>query len=220
LLICIPDVLTDSDIQALRGGLADVEFVDGKETASGQAQDVKNNLQVSKKDPKLELLRKLVFDRLNKNEMFSSSVRPKAISYLLFSKYEPGMAYGTHVDNPMMGMMRTDVSFTLFLSDPDSYEGGELIIETVSGEQPVKLPAGAMVAYPSTFLHRVAEVTEGERLAAVGWIRSYIRDSAKRELMFDLDTVRKALHDRSGTEAERTVLNKTIANLSRMWSDD
>jgi PKHD-type hydroxylase len=130
------------------------------------------------------------------------------------------MAYGTHVDNPMMGMMRTDVSFTLFLSDPESYEGGELIIETVSGEQPIKLPAGSMVAYPSTSLHRVAEVTKGERYAAVGWIRSFIRDSAKRELMFDLDTVRKSLQNKSEMEAERTVLNKTVANLFRMWSDD
>ena len=222
MLICIPDVLTESDLLAIRGGLADVQFVDGKETASGQAQDVKNNLQVSKADPKLELLRKMIFERLHNNEIFPSAVRPKAISYLLFSKYEPGMIYGTHVDNPMMGMMRTDVSFTVFLSDPETYDGGELVIETVSGEQPIKLKAGAMVAYPSTTLHRVTEVTRGERLAAVGWIRSFIREASRREILFDLDTVRKSLKQRKDPDldSERMLLMKTVSNLFRMWSDD
>jgi PKHD-type hydroxylase len=130
------------------------------------------------------------------------------------------MAYGTHVDDALMGGMRTDISFTLFLSDPESYDGGELVTESHAGEQPFKLPAGSLVLYPSTTLHRVEPVTRGSRLAAVGWVRSLVRDPARRELLFDLDTARKALFDRDGKSPEFDLLSKCGANLLRMWAED
>ena len=220
MLLCVPEVLKGNDLQTVRDGLSAISFVDGKETAHGLAKQVKNNLQASSKDTKQELLRALVFEKILSHELVRRATRPKTISYLMFSKYEPGMAYGSHVDNPFMQGLRSDISFTLFLSEADSYDGGELVIETTAGEQPIKLPAGAAVFYPSTTLHRVNAITRGERLAAVGWIRSYIRDAAQRELLFDLDTLRVSLKEAAGTELQRTLLSKSIANLVRMWADD
>lgn len=130
------------------------------------------------------------------------------------------MEYGAHVDDALMNGIRSDVSFTLFLSDPATYEGGELVIETSSGEDDIKLPAGSMIAYPSSSLHRVAPVTRGTRLAAVGWARSLIRDAGRRELLFDLDTARQSLFAREGKTAEFDLLSKTSANLLRMWVED
>ncbi|MGE0240117.1 MAG: Fe2+-dependent dioxygenase [Parvibaculaceae bacterium] len=220
MLVCVPDVLKDGELQTVRDGLSAVTFVDGKETAQGLAKDVKNNLQASSKDTKQELLRRLVFEKVLSHEMIRRATRPKTISYLMFSKYEPGMSYGSHVDNPFMQGLRSDVSFTLFLSDPGSYDGGELVIEAPSSDQPIKLPAGGIVVYPATSLHRVNPVTRGERLAAVGWIRSYIRQADQREVLFDLDSAKAALKGLPGTEPQRTLINKTISNLVRMWADD
>lgn len=220
MLIVIPDLLSQSDVKSLRDGLAEATFVDGRETASGKAKDIKNNLQTSGKDARVELLRRVVAEAMMKSSLLQISCHPKVISTIFFSKYEPGMAYGSHVDNPLMGGVRNDISFTLFLSDPDSYEGGELVIESPAGEQPIKLPAGAMIIYPATSLHHVAEVTKGERLASVGWMRSYIRDPARRELLFDLETARRALRNKPDTESEATLLMKSVSNLMRMWTDD
>jgi PKHD-type hydroxylase len=138
----------------------------------------------------------------------------------MFSRYEGGMHYGSHVDDALMQGMRTDVSFTLFLSEPESYDGGELVIESASGEDAVKLDAGSLLAYPSTTLHHVAAVTRGVRLAAVGWARSFIRDGAQRELLFDLDTARRRLFAREGKSAEYDLVSKSLANLMRMWVED
>jgi PKHD-type hydroxylase len=148
------------------------------------------------------------------------ATRPKAIIGPLFSRYQPGHAYGPHVDDALLGGVRSDVSFTLFLSPPDSYDGGELIIDTPAGEEAFKLGAGSVVTYPATALHRVAPVTRGERLAGAGWVRSYIRDAGQRELLFDLDTARRRLFDREGKTAEADLLAKCAANLMRMWCED
>jgi PKHD-type hydroxylase len=168
----------------------------------------------------LERVRALVDTRLREHAVFALAVRPKTILGPMFSRYEPGHAYGTHVDDALMGGVRTDVSFTLFLADPDSYDGGELVIDTASGEEAFKLPAGSAVAYPSSTLHRVLPVTRGARLAAVGWARSFVRDSARRELLFDLETARRRLFDRDGKSPEGDLLDKCTANLVRMWCDD
>jgi PKHD-type hydroxylase len=138
----------------------------------------------------------------------------------MFSAYEPGMHYGSHVDDALMAGIRTDVSFTLFLSDPESYGGGELTIESASGEDAVKLAAGSLLAYPSTTLHHVAPVTRGTRLAAVGWARSFVRNGAQREMLFDLDTARRQLFTREGKSAEYDLVSKSLANLLRMWVED
>lgn len=218
--IVIGNMLQQQDIETLRGALQRVAFVDGRETAGFAARLVKNNKQAAGSDRALETLRKLVAERILANEVFRLAVRPKALTPLLFSRYEPGMQYGSHVDDALMGGMRTDVSFTLFLNDPESYDGGELIIESAAGEEAVKLAAGSLVAYPSTALHRVNAVTRGVRDVAVGWARSYIRDAARRELLFDLDTARRQLFAREGKSAEFDLISKSVANLLRMWSED
>jgi PKHD-type hydroxylase len=130
------------------------------------------------------------------------------------------MHYGAHVDDALMEGMRTDVAFTLFLSEPASYAGGELAIESPAGEEAFKLAAGALVAYPATSLHRVQAVTRGSRLAAVGWARSFVRDAARRELLFDLDTARHQMFARDGKSAHFDLVSKSLANLLRMWAED
>jgi len=216
--IVIGNVLSAEEVDLVRATLAQATFVDGRETAGFAARQVKHNRQIS--DRKAETVRKLVEERILAHDVFALAVRPKALTPILFSRYEPGMRYGSHVDDPLMQGLRTDVSFTLFLSDPESYDGGELVIEGASGEDAAKLVAGSLIAYPSTALHRVAEVTRGERLAAVGWARSYVRDGAQRELLFELDTARRQLFAREGKSAEYDLVSKSLANLMRMWADD
>ncbi len=217
--IVIANVLTVEELALVREALARATFEDGRETAGFAARLVKNNRQATS-DRKVETVRALVEARVRENELFAMAVRPKALASVMFSAYEPGMRYGSHVDDALMQGMRTDVSFTLFLSDPDAYDGGELVIESASGEDAVKLKAGGLVAYPSTTLHHVAEVTRGTRLAAVGWARSYVRDPAHREMLFDLDTARRQMFAREGKSAEYDLVSKSLANLLRMWVED
>jgi PKHD-type hydroxylase len=216
--IVIGNVLSAAEIDLARAALAGATFVDGRATAGFAARRVKNNTQVAGSE--LETLRTLIAKRILENEVFRLAVRPKALTPLLLSRYENKMHYGSHVDDALMHGMRTDVSFTLFLSDPASYEGGELVIESAAGDDPVKLDAGSLLAYPSTALHRVNDVTSGERLAAVGWARSYIRDPARREMLFDLDTARRRMFAQSGNSAEYDLVSKSLANLMRMWAED
>jgi PKHD-type hydroxylase len=218
--IVIGNVLPPDEVATITATLARATFIDGRATAGFAAQLVKNNQQAVGSDRSLETIRKLVAERILGNDVFRLAVRPKALSPLLFSRYEPGMHYGSHVDDALMDGMRTDVAFTLFLSDPASYDGGELIIESAAGEDAFKLDPGALVAYPATSLHHVRDVTRGARLAAVGWARSFIRDPARRELLFDLDTARRRLFDRDGKSAEADLLAKCTANLLREWCDD
>ena len=218
MLITIADVLSRSDLDEVRAMLGAMRFEDGRATAGWSAKLVKENEQ-AREGAALDILRERVTSAVQGNEVFSLAVRPKALTPLIFSRYGAGQHYGSHVDNPLMNGVRTDVSFTLFLADPDSYDGGELVMESASGEEEVKLPAGHLVAYPSTTLHRVAPVTRGERLVAVGWAQSYVRDSAKRELLFDLETARRNLFGQSGKTPEFDLLAKSSANLFRMWAE-
>src|SRR5262247_389171 len=211
--IVIGNVLSAEELDSLRTALARAQFADGRETAGFSARLVKNNLQAA--DRRLETLRALVAERILGNELFRLAVRPKALTPLMFSRYDPGMHYGSHVDDALMDGMRTDVSFTLFLSEPTSYDGGELTIESAAGEETFKLDAGALVAYSATSLHRVSAVTRGARLAAVGWARSFIRDPAQRELLFDLDTARRRIFAREGKSTELDLISKSFANLLR-----
>lgn len=218
MLITIADVLSHADLQDIRSTLQAMRFEDGRATAGWSAKLVKDNEQ-AKEGAALDLLRERVSKAILDNEVFSLAVRPKALTPLLFSRYGGGQHYGTHVDNPLMNGIRTDISFTLFLADPDSYDGGELVIESVSGEEEIKLPAGHLVAYSSTTLHRVAPVTRGERLVAVGWAQSYLRDAAQRELLFDLENAKRGVFAKSGKTPEFDLLAKTSANLFRMWAE-
>ena len=216
--IVIGKVLSAADLTAIRAGMMRARFVDGNDTAGFAARLVKHNKQAGA--GKLDAARKLVADRVLGNEVFRLAVRPKALAPLSFSRYDKGMRYGAHVDDALMCGMRTDVAFTLFLSDPKSYAGGELVIDGPGGEDTFKLAAGALVAYPATSLHRVEKVTRGTRLAVAGWARSFIRDPARRELLFDLDTARRKMFARGGKSAEFDLVSKSVANLMRMWSDD
>ena len=218
--VVIANVLSRSDLTIVRRALSRARFVDGRATAGFAARAVKNNEQADAADRSLDGIRNLVQDRIAKNELFRLAARPKALTPLMFARYERGKNYGSHVDDALMNGMRTDVSFTLFVSDPKTYSGGELVIESTAGEEPVKLAAGSMVIYPTTALHRVEKVSRGERLVCVGWVRSFIRDAGRRELLFDLDTARRRLFARDGNSPDYALVSKSLANLLRMWAED
>src|SRR5262249_32603290 len=218
--IVIGNILPAAEVKIVCAALKRARFIDGRETAGFAARLVKDNRQAEGSDRSLETIRKLIAERILGNEMFRLAVRPKALSPILFSRYEKIMSYGTHIDDALMNGMRTDVSFTLFLCGPKEYGGGELVIESAAGEDTYKLPAGSLVVYPSTALHRVASVTRGARLAAVGWARSLIRDAGRRELLFDLDTARRQMFAREGKTKEFDLVSKSLANLMRMWAED
>lgn len=219
MIVEINDVLTPEELDSLRLALAKTEFVDGKATAGWHAKLVKQNLQLRGNAPEAASLRQVVDTALKRNPLFCAAVRPQQIHSVLFSRYEPGMAYGSHVDNAFMGQWRSDVSFTVFLESSSAYEGGELVIEHSDGERRYKLEAGCAIAYPSSTLHRVEPITQGIRLVAVGWVQSRVRDPQQRELLFDLDTARRSLFAREGKTIEFDLISKSHANLLRQWAD-
>lgn len=222
-ILCIAQIIPEELLQRIQSTLANTPFQDGRETAGWHARTVKHNRQAEGSHPAVSALREEVTDHLQRHALFQMAVRPRRMKPLMFSRYEPGMSYGNHVDDAIMGSpagaMRTDISFTLFLGDPDAYDGGELLIETTGGEQTFKLPAGSLVLYPSSTLHRVEPVTRGERLAAVGWAQSLVRDPQQREVLFDLDSTRRRLFEESGKTPTFDTLSKSLANLLRMWAD-
>jgi len=223
-LICIDNLIDEPTLTLLRNWMAEATFEDGRATAGGNAAKVKNNEQVSSDpdspDPRLKEMQDLVADLLWDHGLFCAASQPKEIFSPLFSRYAIGKSYGLHMDNALMARMRIDLSITLFLSDPMSYDGGELLIHFPTGERSIKLPAGSVVVYPTTALHQVTPVTKGERLVVVTWVRSLVRDAAKREILFDLQTANRRLVDQIGKTPETDVLAKTYTNLLRRWVDD
>jgi PKHD-type hydroxylase len=216
--IAIAAVLSADQTVTLRETLKHVTFSDGRATAGPQAARVKANMQAvgDAVEPVADMLR----DILLGHPLVAMAARPKSIIGPTLSRFHTGQSYGAHVDEPIMDGRRTDIAFTLFLSDPATYDGGELIIDGPDGENAVKLAAGSAYLYPAITLHRVAPVTRGERLAAVGWIRSHIRRADQRELLFDLETAYRRLCDTHGKTAETDLLAKSLANLMRAWADD
>ncbi|CAD5980384.1 PKHD-type hydroxylase tll1907 [Planktothrix tepida] len=222
MIFCIADVLTPEELETTLTLLQQAEFIDGKTTAGRYVREVKNNQQIKTDTEITSELRTIVLQALKRNELFQIAARPKAIRPIIFSRYDVGMYYGSHFDNAVMGdefISRTDVSLTLFLSDPNTYQGGELVIETSLGEQSFKLDAGSAIVYPSSTLHRVETVTEGTRWAAITWIQSLVRDPSKREILFDLDTARRSLFKQYGKTIEFDLIAKSHANLLRKWAD-
>jgi PKHD-type hydroxylase len=219
MILVIPDVLSGADVAKINDKLAAMRFVDGTTTAGWHAKLVKNNQQVDRQQPDYEPLNKAVTETILRNGTFRMAARPRHVTPLLFSRYRDSMEYGTHVDDPMMHNKRTDISFTLFLADPTSYDGGELVMETTAGEKAFKLQAGQLIMYPSTTLHRVTPVTKGERVAAVGWCQSYVRDAEKREILYDLDLARRGIFEKEKKSREFDVISRCHANLLRMWAD-
>lgn len=215
----IPDILAPEELKYITSSLAEAEFVDGKLTAGWHAKLVKHNQQLKYGEFQQEL-KELIKKALNRNALFQMAVRPKIIHSILFSRYDPGMSYGRHTDNALMGSFaRSDVSFTLFLNSPATYEGGELVIEGADDEKAYKLEAGEMIVYPSTSLHRVDPVIKGTRLVVVGWVQSLVRDASEREILFELDTVRHAMFAKDGKTLEFDLIAKSVANLLRKWAE-
>ncbi len=217
--LIIADALSAGQLQDARAVLDGAEFKDGRATAGWHARAVKNNLQAGRGNEAVEALRKMLAEQIEKNALFRMFARPRKLTPLILSRYEVGMEYGAHVDDAIISGMRIDLSFTLFLENLDSYEGGALVIETTAGEEDIRLPAGSMVVYPSSTLHRVQPVTRGVRRAAVGWVSSFLRNPEHREMLFDLDI---AVEEMRRLNVARPVLDrivKTRSNLLRMWAE-
>ena len=170
----------------------------------------------------MQRLYRIVMASVGHSEVFRSAVLPAKVADFIFARYQPGMRYGDHVDDPIMGQgprFRSDVSMTIFLNDAQSYDGGELVIRTPFGEQRVKLAAWHAVVYPSSSVHRVAEVTRGERLVALTWIQSFVRDAAQRELLYELDQSRQALLKSDPEDDVAKNVDRSYVNLLRMWAE-
>lgn len=219
MMLEIPEVLDSHTLTAVQEiAQRDDLFIDGKTTAGWHARDRKNNLQAREGGLVTGLLKK-VEQAVMEHPLVQAAAQPRNVAKLLLSRYEPGMFYGNHVDNALMNGQRTDLSFTLFITAPETYSGGELIIDETAGERHIKLPAGSLFLYPSSSLHRVAEVTQGRRIAVVGWLRSYVRDTHQREVLFDIE---RAIHElRQGPDGRQALelLLKTRSNLLRLWAD-
>jgi len=192
---------------------------DGGETAGSYASIVKNNLQLNRNSEVSKKYSQFVKKKILSSQLIKSFSLPKRIHGIMFTKSSKMMHYGRHIDNPYMSSGRSDISFTLSLTNKDSYEGGELIIETLNSEEKFKLNAGQIIIYPSSYLHAVSEVNNGERLVCVGWIESYVKSTEKREYLFDLDAGARSLLAKHGRSDELDLIFKSYSNLLRVIGD-
>ena len=224
MLLSIPEVLTKEQVAQARQALKPAEWVDGRVTAGHQSAQAKNNMQVREGHPAGLKVGEMILDALGQNPLFISAALPSKVFPPLFNRYQNGQSFGTHVDNAIRQVpgtpykIRTDLSATLFLSGPDEYEGGELVIEDTYGVQRIKLSAGHLVLYPSTSLHHVRPVTRGTRLASFFWVQSMVRDDAERSILFDLDLGIQRL-ERDPTDPSVVQLTGVYHNLLRHWSE-
>ncbi len=223
MLITIPDVLDKQRIDFVQQALENADFVDGTLSAGMAAKRVKNNEELAADEKLMQQLNNIVMGSLVQNEQFKAAALPLRVAAPFYARYSSGMTYGDHVDDPVMGppgqQYRTDVSTTVFLNEPDDYEGGELVVQTAYGPQKVKLAAGSAVVYPSSSLHHVAEVTKGTRLVAVTWTQSMVRDPAKRELLYQMNQARESLLKKRPDDTETRQIDVAYVNLFRMWSE-
>ncbi|MGD9802405.1 MAG: Fe2+-dependent dioxygenase [Hyphomicrobiaceae bacterium] len=226
MLVTIPDVLTAQELAHIRGVLDGTAWVDGRATAGDQAGKVKNNLQVPDQAPAARDLGHIVLRALARSQSFTAAALPLRVLAPMFNRYDVGMTFGAHVDSALRAMpgggepMRTDVSSTLFLTPPEEYDGGELVVHDTYGEHAVKLPAGHLVVYPATSMHSVTPVTRGSRWAAIFWTQSMVKDDWRRNMLYDLDLsirmVRQTLRE------DDPAVVRLIAhyhNLIRSWSE-
>lgn len=214
-------VLTGDDLARVRAELAAAPFVDGARTAGRLARPVKANAQADGADPRVQALGAFVQSALERHAGFTAAAAPHRLSAVLFSRYGAGMAYGRHIDNVLnqtaQGPLRRDLSYTLFLAEPDAYDGGALKVELGGLTPEIRLSAGDAVLYPATTIHEVTPVTRGERLAAVGWVQSRVRLCEHRAILADLAAAHDSLAARDAPEA--LVVSKSLANLTRLWSE-
>lgn len=227
MLLVIPEIFPKAQVRELRARLDSADWVDGKITAGHQSSQAKNNSQIPEDHPVAREVGDFILGALGRNPLFRSAALPLRVFPPLFNRYAGGQTFGTHVDNSIRthtatgSRIRTDLSCTLFFSEPDEYEGGELVVEDTYGSKSVKLPAGDMVLYPSTSLHHVTPVTRGARVSSFFWLQSMIRQDAHRGLLFDLDTAiqRLAPNEDSASKQSTVQLTGVYHNLLRQWAE-
>ena len=214
-------LLNAEEINLIKKELDEVtqDWEDGKKTAGSHASKVKNNLQLNRNSEVSKNNAQLVNKKILSSQLIKSFSLPKKIHGIMFTKSLNNMHYGRHIDNPYMSSGRSDLSFTLSLTNKQSYKGGELIIETMNSEERFKLNAGEIILYPSSYLHAVNEVNNGERLVCVGWIESYVKSTEKREYLFDLDAGARSLLAKHGRSDELDLIFKSYSNLLRVMGD-
>lgn len=224
MLLKIPSVLTKLQVQELKDTMLAADWTDGAVTAGYQSAQAKNNLQIPEDSPTARALGDTILQALSQNSLFMSAALPLKIFPPLFNCYQGGQSFGVHVDNAIRQVsgtpvkVRTDISMTLFISEPDEYDGGELVIEDRYGSQSVKLDAGDMVLYPSTSLHRVTPVTRGRRLASFFWLQSMVNSDEKRSILFDMDMAIQSLRETVSDSPEIIQLTGVYHNLLRQWT--
>jgi PKHD-type hydroxylase len=225
MLLHIPQVLTAAQVETSRAALAGAEWTDGRVTAGFQSARAKHNLHVPEDHPVARRLGDMIVGALERTPLFLSAALPLRVFPPLFNRYAGGQHFGTHVDNAIRQVkgtshrIRTDLSATLFLSDPDEYEGGALTVEDRFGTQTVRLPAGDLVLYPASSLHHVTPVTRGERIAAFFWVQSMVRDDGRRTMLFDLDNAIQRLGADVPDHAAVVQLTGVYHNLIRHWAE-
>jgi len=225
MMVHVPEVLNPAQVRQLRAALDAAEWIDGRDSAGPQGARVKNNRQLSEQSPVAQELGGVIREALARHPQFFSAALPLRVVPPMFNRYEGGETYGLHVDGSVRslpgggGQLRTDLSCTLFLCDPQDYDGGELEVVDTYGTHEVKLPAGDLVLYPSSSLHRVQPVTRGARVCSFFWLQSMVRDDARRGLLFELDQNIQSLRARLGETDETVALTGTYHNLLRMWAE-
>jgi len=227
MMVHIPNLLCGEQVAHMRGVLSGTDWVDGKVTAGAQSAGAKHNLQVPENAPAARTLGDMILTALGQNERFNSAALALRVFPPLFNRYDQGMNFGAHIDNAIRFVkgasqpirVRTDMSATLFLTDPDDYDGGELVIEDTFGSHQVKLPAGDLVVYSATSRHHVTPVIRGSRWSSFFWIQSMIRDEAARTMLFELDNAIQSLRKRLGDSEEVVSLTGLYHNLVRRWAD-
>ncbi|MEW6125294.1 MAG: Fe2+-dependent dioxygenase [Pseudomonadota bacterium] len=225
MMLHIPNVLTPDQVARCRRMFERANWVDGRVTAGAQTSAVKRNLQIPDDDPEALECGQMIVAALHRSGLFMSAVLPLRVLPPMFNRYDEGMTFGSHVDNAIRRIrttgetMRTDVSTTLFLSDPDDYEGGELVVEDTYGTHAVKLPAGDAIIYPATSLHHVTPVTHGARISSFFWTQSLIRNDGRRGLLFDMDMAIMRLNQDHPGHPSAVQLTGVYHNLLREWSE-
>lgn len=223
MMIHIPNVLNADQVARCRAVMTQAAWVDGRVTAGHQSAQVKFNLQLPEDAPEARELGDMVLNALARSNLFMSAVLPKQVFPPLFNRYDAGMTFGAHVDNAIRSgsgaRIRTDVSSTLFISAPEDYDGGELVVQDTYGEHTVKLPAGDMIVYPATSLHNVTPITRGSRIASFFWTQSMIREESRRSLLFDMDMAIIKLNRDHPQHASVVELTSVYHNLLRQWAD-
>ncbi len=225
MLLTVPNVLTDEQVQQARAKLDAASWVDGRVTAGHQSAQAKDNMQLPEESPVAKELGGMILDALGKHPLFISAALPARVFPPLFNRYSGGQSFGTHVDNAIRQVtgtnyrIRTDLSATLFISAPDEYDGGDLTVEDTYGVHQVKLPAGHMVLYPASSLHYVTPVTRGARVCSFFWVQSMVRDDGERSLLFDLDLGIQQLSREHPANRASVHLTGVYHNLLRRWSD-